>query len=132
MKETETTGSGTVKAARKISSGKDAGLHGHVQIKGYHYARGREPLRAWIQFPAPVRALLGLRPGLRCKVIACEGKLVLKPRQVDSAVHPMLRKMQGAERVRFERRWRAVCVRRPYLLKQAYFLARKYAQNRKY
>lgn len=76
-----------------------------TQIKGYHHARGREPLRTWIQFPPQVCSLLGLRSGLRFKVIASAGRLVLKPKQVASAIHPMFRKMQGAERVRFERRW---------------------------
>lgn len=96
---------------RKIGSGKGSQTGWHTQIKGYHYARGHEPLRAWIQFPAQVRALLGLRPGLRCKVIACEGKLVLKPKQVASAVHPIFKKMQGAERVRFERAWQRMLMR---------------------
>ncbi|WP_066709784.1 hypothetical protein [Curvibacter delicatus] len=96
---------------RKISSGEGSQTGWHTQIKGYHNVRGREPLRAWIQFPAQVRALLGLRPGLRCKVIACEGKLVLKPKQAASAVHPIFKKMQGAERVRFERAWHRMLMR---------------------
>lgn len=97
----------------KIGSGRgiQTGEGWHTQVKGYHYASGREPLRAWIQFPPQVRALLGLRPGLRCKVIACEGRLMLKPRQVASAVHPMYRKMQGAERVRLERAWQRMLMR---------------------
>lgn len=77
-----------------------------TRIKGYHYASGGQPLRAWIQFPAQIRALLGLRPGLRFKVVASEGRLVLKPRQVASAIHPMYSKMQRAERARIERKWR--------------------------
>lgn len=117
---------------RKISSGRNAGVHWHTQIKGYHYACGREPLRVWIQFPEKVMALLGLRPGLRLKVMGQEGRLVLKPRRVASVVHPMYRKMQGAERVRFERRWRVVRVRVGNFLKRAYLPEGKYAQKRKY
>lgn len=59
--------------------------------------------------PPPLLSLMGIRAGHRFKAEARNGSLVLRVRYVASATSPMgIRKGQGAERVRFERRWAQV------------------------
>ncbi|MBU0589192.1 MAG: hypothetical protein KJ852_16605 [Gammaproteobacteria bacterium] len=92
---------------RKISSGLTRRrVVCQLKIRGYHLAVAGESGPVAVIFPPALLKLMGWRKGLRLKVRAKKGGLTLSEQHVSTVFFSMNpRKRQGAERIRFERRW---------------------------
>ena len=92
---------------RKISSGLTRRkVVCQLKIRGYHLVAAGDSGPQAVIFPPALIKLMGWRKGLRLKVCAKKGSLTLSELHVSSVCFPMNpRKRQGADRIRFERRW---------------------------